>query len=283
MSKETKRVECDPSGEETLITFYQDFGWELDKTNEVYSETQVIDSIKTTGVDDGGLISSKNKVKSHTETTNYVTLLFTRDTLQPRYAELAALEKEYDDLLQQEQDDSKAFENDNNAKAQASQKSVIITAKTIRIIGLIMQLGGLVALFATASSDSNKVPLIVIHVLGIVLVITAIVIFFVSDHKKDLLYDSMKNDPAQEKKFDDLLRQAEQKHKEAAAIVDEARIEAKPAPAAKTTISENEGSVKAKEATSSVADEIKKLNDLKTEGILTEKEFQEQKAKLLAK
>jgi hypothetical protein len=105
----------------------------------------------------------------------------------------------------------------------------------------------------------------------------------VSDHKKDLLYDSMKNDPAQEKKFDDLLRQAEQKHKEAAAIVDEARIEAKPAPAAKTTISENEGSVKAKEATSSVADEIKKLNDLKTEGILTEKEFQEQKAKLLAK
>ena len=81
MAKESKTLSVSPSEEQSTVEFWQDFGWELVSSQEIFNEYQ------KTSVDYQG-----NKTLS-TERTHYVKLVFSRDTTIANHDELAQLEK----------------------------------------------------------------------------------------------------------------------------------------------------------------------------------------------
>lgn len=102
---ESKSLTVPPSLENSTIDLWQNFGWELKSTQEIFNRNTVDlgDSTETT-------------------TTNYIKLAFQRDTSIPNYARIKELEAEYHAILDSEPSDlSKAFE-----------------IKTILIIGVIL-------------------------------------------------------------------------------------------------------------------------------------------------
>ncbi len=85
MSQETRSIQVAPSEEQSTIELYQLFGWELKSSQEIYNQSSHLER-------DGDSI---NQV---TTTTNYVKLVFQRDTEMKNYKELAALERQYEGI-----------------------------------------------------------------------------------------------------------------------------------------------------------------------------------------
>lgn len=88
MAKETKTLSVNPSEEQSTVEFWQDFGWELVSSQEIFNEYQ------KTSVDYQG-----NRTLS-TERTNYVKLVFNRDTTIENHDKIVALEKKLPPLPQ---------------------------------------------------------------------------------------------------------------------------------------------------------------------------------------
>ncbi|MBE7080383.1 MAG: hypothetical protein E7371_04010 [Clostridiales bacterium] len=85
MAKETKSISVHPDDEQETIDLYQTFGWELQSSQEIFNR-------------DSHLERSGNNINSITTTTNYVKLVFSRETTMPNYSKLSALENEYHDV-----------------------------------------------------------------------------------------------------------------------------------------------------------------------------------------
>lgn len=83
MSQETRSIQVAPSEEQSTIELYQLFGWELKSSQEIFNQSSHLER-------DGDSI---NQV---TTTTNYVKLVFQRDTEMKNYRELADLERQYE-------------------------------------------------------------------------------------------------------------------------------------------------------------------------------------------
>lgn len=81
--KETKSISVHPSYEQNQIDLWADFGWALLSSQEIYSK-----DTHTESRSDGNY--------SVTETTNYVKLVFQRDTEMKNYNEIRQIEKEFD-------------------------------------------------------------------------------------------------------------------------------------------------------------------------------------------
>lgn len=85
MARETKSITVAPSDEQDAIEIWQVFGWELLSSQEIFNK----DTHKETR-NDG--------IYDVTTTTNYVKLVFSRETTMPNYAQIVALEREYDNI-----------------------------------------------------------------------------------------------------------------------------------------------------------------------------------------
>lgn len=85
MAKETKSISVHPDDEQETIDLYQTFGWELQSSQEIFNR-------------DSHLERSGNNINSITTTTNYVKLVFARETTMPNYSKLSALENEYNNV-----------------------------------------------------------------------------------------------------------------------------------------------------------------------------------------
>ena len=102
MSIETKKVVCEPTRETNLINHYTSFGWTLSHRDEVFSQTQHITGANTYGyIFDGDFTGSGTTIHSYTTTTNYVNLLFSRDTQKAHYGELSSLDQQCEKLFQE--------------------------------------------------------------------------------------------------------------------------------------------------------------------------------------
>ena len=85
MARETKSISVSPNSEQDAIEIWQVFGWELVSSQEIFNK----DTHKETRSDG---------VYNVTTTTNYVKLVFSRETTIPNYAQIVALEKEYESI-----------------------------------------------------------------------------------------------------------------------------------------------------------------------------------------
>lgn len=81
--KETKSVSVDPRHEQTQIDLWADFGWTLLSSQEIFSR-------------ESHLEGEGDNINSVTTTTNYVKLVFQRDTEMKNYKEIRQIEKEFD-------------------------------------------------------------------------------------------------------------------------------------------------------------------------------------------
>ena len=77
--KETKAVQIHPSEENEQINLWGKFGWEVQSSQEIYNQN-------TKDLGD----------KVVTTTTNYVKLVFSRDTSMPNYDKIRSYENDYD-------------------------------------------------------------------------------------------------------------------------------------------------------------------------------------------
>ena len=85
MAKETKSISVHPDDEQETIDLYQTFGWELQSSQEIFNR-------------DSHLERSGNNINSITTTTNYVKLVFARETTMPNYSKLSALENQFNNI-----------------------------------------------------------------------------------------------------------------------------------------------------------------------------------------
>mgnify|MGYP007101875896 CR=1 FL=1 len=79
---ESKSVTCSPESENSTIDLYQEFGWVLQSSQEVFNK-------------DSHLEDRSGTTYSVTQTTNYVKLIFSRDKDMPYYEQIAQLERDY--------------------------------------------------------------------------------------------------------------------------------------------------------------------------------------------
>ena len=85
MAKETKSISVHPDDEQETIDLYQTFGWKLQSSQEIFNQ-------------DTYYKSSGDRIDRVTNTTNYVKLVFARETTMPNYSKLSALENEYNNV-----------------------------------------------------------------------------------------------------------------------------------------------------------------------------------------
>lgn len=83
MARETKVITVSPANEQYNIEVYQNFGWELMSTQEIYNAYS------------GLHVGNKGEIENNGERTNYVKLAFTRNTEMRNYHQLVALEKQF--------------------------------------------------------------------------------------------------------------------------------------------------------------------------------------------
>ncbi len=102
----TERV--DPQMESDVIEILGTFGWVLVSSQEIYNESSEIVGVDVKVYDDsflGGFMQGftgsdgKINVRQRKNITNYVVLKFERDTEMPNYAELSALNDEFENKL----------------------------------------------------------------------------------------------------------------------------------------------------------------------------------------
>ncbi len=82
---ENKSLSVVPEREQETIDRYIRFGWELQNSQEVFNR-------------DSHLEDRADGLYSVTTTTNYIKLLFRRDTEMPHYEEIRAIERDYEAL-----------------------------------------------------------------------------------------------------------------------------------------------------------------------------------------
>lgn len=87
---ETRSMDIEPYMEEDIIKIMEDFGWQVQNSQRVYSK----DSHNEVR-DYGTLIG----IKTVTETTDFIKITFSRDRAMPHYSELKKLNDEYEALV----------------------------------------------------------------------------------------------------------------------------------------------------------------------------------------
>ena len=86
MRREAKVIKTTPDDEQNTITNWEAFGWELLSAQEIFSQDSHLE--------DGG----DDDLVSVTETTNYIKLVFNRDTKIKNKEKLNALQREYEKI-----------------------------------------------------------------------------------------------------------------------------------------------------------------------------------------
>lgn len=83
MARETKVITVAPANEQYNIEVFQNFGWELMSTQEIYNAYS------------GLHVNSKGEIGNAGDKTNYVKLAFTRNTEMRNYRQIVELEKQF--------------------------------------------------------------------------------------------------------------------------------------------------------------------------------------------
>jgi len=84
---ESKTVKTNPNSEDKIVEIYENFGWTLEDSQEVYN--------KHTDTGDTIVIGDVGFTQKTTETTHFVRLRFRRDKDIPNYSKIKELETEF--------------------------------------------------------------------------------------------------------------------------------------------------------------------------------------------
>ncbi|MDE5729258.1 MAG: hypothetical protein K2I20_03685 [Clostridia bacterium] len=108
--KEYKTLKLSPYVVNNEIPLQEVFGWKVEQTQEVYSESQEIVGLTSTSVNSGyseyGYEGNRNTgssrtnygIQTRTNVTNYISIRFSRETNMPHYEKLKQLEIDYDTI-----------------------------------------------------------------------------------------------------------------------------------------------------------------------------------------
>jgi len=298
MSIETKKVVCNPGDEERLINHHMKFGWVLAHRDEVFSQTEHINGATSYSLaltDDFSV--GKTKIQTYTSTTNYVNIIFQRETTQPKYIELKKLDDDCDSLfneLTQEQEDAALRANAAKKAAGGGQRTAGIV---ILIIGLIMNIAGCaVGCGKTFEKSGSGVPFIVTGIIGVLIWVIGLILEFNSDISKKALAASsdILNDPTFLGQLKEIREKIAANEKAGEAILDSIKKENKPLPEPSVieVTSKETRPVEAIEAPREEAKplpnetqvkQLKQLKDLHDAGILTDEEYEAKRKALVDK
>jgi hypothetical protein len=168
MSIETKKVVCSPSDENALINHYTKFGWVLAHRDEVYSQTEHVIGAKTYSLaltDDFAV--GHTDVSSYTSTTNYVNILFQRDSLIPGYDQLAVWDNQCENDFKEIQNIENNRERQAVAARDSGSNSRVTAITVLFILGFLLTAGGC----AMALGEGTHVGGLVTAIIGLLLFI----------------------------------------------------------------------------------------------------------------
>lgn len=100
--KEYKTLKVKPYEETETIQYYENFGWKLDETREVYNENKEVVGQKVTSYNSfmRGFTGNDGKVEVQTQTnvTHFLSMRFSRDTNIMNYDKISALQNEFENM-----------------------------------------------------------------------------------------------------------------------------------------------------------------------------------------
>ncbi len=172
---EYKTEKVDPSSQQNVINAYALFGWELVSSNETYHESTEITGVHTdvrsygefmqgfTGKD--GVATTQYDTVTHV--TNFVTLQFRRETTMPHYAQLTALEQEFE-----------ATNYPRFTKKAPSRTAAVVPTVVAAIAFAILAISLIQALVVPVEIESSDYIIIAILCAVIVIAVLAAVVLF---------------------------------------------------------------------------------------------------------
>jgi hypothetical protein len=222
MSIETKKIVCSPGEENRLINHYTQFGWTLAHRDEVYSQSQHITGANSysLALTDDFAVGHTN-VTSYTTTTNYVNLLFQRDSLLPHYSELKQLDQDCEALF----NELDQTQNSASSRAQRSysegSRGYSISASVCFFIGMAL----LITSCASLANSSNIGGGIFTVTVALLLQVAGVVLFIFSiKNKKGAAASySILNDPQFLKRLETIRSTIAAKEKEGGELMDEGK------------------------------------------------------------
>ena len=273
MSIETKKVVCEPTRETNLINHYTSFGWTLSHRDEVFSQTQHITGANTYGyIFDGDFTGSGTTIHSYTTTTNYVNLLFSRDTQKAHYEELSSLDQQCEKLFQELNDRQNTQVNSAiRASSKTSNHFLIILLVLVGLATAFLIIGGVAQVKA-------------LFVLGGIFAAGAFIMFWVNifSKKADNVETNIMNDPSFVAAVKDARSKIADFEKQGRLLLDETKESPKES-TPEIVVQSHPIEVEAKPAPADQTARLRQLKELHEEGILADSEYEAKRKEIVDK
>jgi hypothetical protein len=273
MSIETKKIVCEPARETNLINHYTSFGWTLSHRDEVYSQTQHITGANTYGyIFDGDFTGSGTTIHSYTTTTNYVNLLFTRETQQVHYEDLANLDGQCEKLFQEL----------NDRENRQANSAIVASSKSSHLFLIIfLSLDALAVAFFIIGGVAQIRALII---LATIFAVAGFIMFWVNifSKKPDTVETNIMNDPTFVSAVKDARFKIANLEKQGRLLLDETKES--PKESAPEIVAQSQPiEVEAKTVPTDQTARLRQLKELHEEGILTDSEYEAKRKEIVDK
>lgn len=274
MSLETKKIVCSPDRETVLINHYTCFGWTLSHRDEVFSQTQYITGADTYGyIFDGDFTGSGTTIHSYTTTTNYVNLLFSRDTQQAHYEKLSSLDEQCEKLFE-------GLNDRQNAQVNSAIRASSKTSNHLLIILLVLV--GLATAFLIIGGAAQVKAL---FVLGGIFAAGAFIMFWVNifSKKADNLETNIMNDPSFVAAVKDARLKIGDLEKQGRSILDATPKAVSEQAVPEIIVQPEAPQSEKKEISPEETARLRQLKELHEEGILTDSEYETKRKEIVDK
>lgn len=285
MAEDVLRVTAQPNEEADAIKYYTNFGWKLTQRQEILSQTEKVDG--AIAFTYRGL--TMGDVKTHTETTHFISMIFERDVSDPDLKRLQELQNDYEKRTDGQAALDKAAKNadrDHNAKIRSLEGTlkdmanvkrnmiVMIVALAIAAISL-----SVYAILTGGKTDTPS-PYLAFDFIGLAAFIVGIIFLvkFVRG-KKNAGKDEEIQKQIKELEGQDATAIAQQKANENKQAFQNDLKEADEINA--RLAKQKKGVVIPENSQANSADALKKYKELLDSGAITQEEYDKKKADLL--
>lgn len=285
MAEDVLRVTAQPNEEADAIKYYTNFGWKLTHRQEILSQTEKVDG--AIAFTYRGL--TMGDVKTHTETTHFISMIFERDVSDPDLKRLQELQNDYEKRTDGQAALDKAVKNanrDHNAKIGGLEGTLKDMANVKRnmivmIVALVIA-AALIAVYEilTVGKTDPSPAYSAIDVIGLVALIVGIVFLvkFIRG-KKNTGKDDEIHKQIKELKGQDATAIAQQKADENKQAF---QNDLKEVDEINARLAKQKKGVAVPENTqANSADTLKKFKELLDAGAITQEEYDKKKADLL--
>jgi hypothetical protein len=285
MAEDVLRVTAQPNEEADAIKYYTNFGWKLTQRQEILSQTEKVDG--AIAFTYRGL--TMGDVKTHTETTHFISMIFERDVSDPDLKRLQELQNDYEKRTDGQAALDKAVKNadrDHNAKIGGLEGTLKDMANVKRnmivmIVALVIAAASIAVYEILTVGKTDPSPAyITFDIIGLVALVVGIVFLvkFIRG-KKNTGKDEQIHQQIKELEGQDATAIAQQKADENKQAFQNDLKEADEINA--RLAKQKKGIAVPENAQANSADALKKYKELLDAGAITQEEYDKKKADLL--